>query len=207
MIKMMPIRMHFLRQWQKLDMAFLIILIVILILCVIGGNKPLVILSYFLFLTIGFVGAIGRTWIKRIAYKRSRKIGLKQISLFVFKETDQEVWYELHVMVPDKKTTQIGILRDYLKDHLTLYEFGKRHLKTVYFIGTSHSTFIKASEKACKQLDLEIYESNEILDPSARISSSEWKQIQKRFFSSSGLLEAPSNWKTFICKIKNEEER
>ncbi|AYB41731.1 hypothetical protein D5F52_26625 (plasmid) [Brevibacillus laterosporus] len=207
MTKMMPIRMHFLRQWQKFDKAILITLIVMQIIFVIGGNEPLVILSYFLFLTIGFIGVMGRTCIKKIAYKRSRKIGLKQISLFVFKETNHEIWYELHIMVPDKKTNQIGLLRDYLKDHLILYEFGKKHSKTVYFIGTSHSTFIKASEKACRQLNLEIYESDEILDPSARISSSDWKQIQKNFFRRSVILEAPNDWRTFICKIKNEEER
>ncbi|CAI8944401.1 putative DUF4191 family protein [Brevibacillus sp. IT-7CA2] len=207
--------MHKLRMWQKkslfLGWGMIVVVIILVLLHVMGILEDYVIyiasVLYVLTLYVIFWGLWKRKNIQRKWRNDSKRMGLKRIMVIPIQQEDKsEKHFELHIMHhPKEKITKVQLLREFIRDIETLYEYASQQRFDLVFIGTTHEIFRKAARKTVTKLGLEWQETDELHDPSApQMSVRDWKNAIKKLYGRQLDVAHPikEEWKTFIVRYK-----
>lgn len=190
--------MHYQRLWGYSEYVLLFLLAIVALI-----DTTAFFISYLAAFALIIFGRIKRKNIFTNMKRDADKIGLKRIGLIKVKETESEVWYEVHVLPPERPITSNGyqIIKEFIKDIPRLYEYARSHDKDVIYYGTSHDTFTKAWLKDWGRLGVHDHADGKNADPLAPYSS--WQQTMKRFYRGK-IAKMPDKveWRTTYTRIE-----
>ncbi|MGG1531491.1 hypothetical protein [Brevibacillus agri] len=202
------------RVWQKRDYRLFFGMTATAVICFLSHfyvgefllylASPLYVGTVFLV----FYGIGKRDAIKQGYYWEAKRMGLERTFLIPYNESDDEIWFEIHLMVPieKRKSTPVRVLRQYTRDLQRLYNFAKRYpKKRVVFVGTTHQTLTIAAMKEAKRLGLDYEIAPIIHDQSAPMTKREWREVLRKMYGGDQKIRAPAKgeWRTLIVRVEN----
>lgn len=198
--------MHSLRLWQRADILAAFLLLVIAIACL-NESRITSFILWSVALLILFVGLYARKRIINKACNHAEGMGLARTLLMPIRETDTEIWFELHLVPPKKESTPTKVLRELFRDHYVLLRYAQSFSKNVIYTGTTHDDLYKAIRSHLLRMGLELIEHPNLLDPSAPMSRWQWNNILRKFYSKNNSIrnqiKPPNQWRTYVCRIQN----
>jgi hypothetical protein len=206
--------MHDMRVWQKRDYRLFYGMIATAVICFFTHFYVGMFLLYLAApLYVGAVvlvlfGIGKRNAIKKRYYREAKRIGLERTFVIPYNESDDEIWFELHLMEPDEKqkSTPVRVLRQYTRDLQRLYDFAKTYpKKRVVFVGTTHQTLTVIAMKEAKRLGLDHEIAPIIHDQSAPMTKREWRGVLRKMYGDDQKIRAPAKgeWRTLIVRVEN----
>jgi hypothetical protein len=206
--------MHDMRVWQKRDYGVFFGMIATAVICFFTHFYVGMFLLYVAAaLYVGavvlvFNGIRKRDAIKKRYHREAKRMDLERTFVIPYNESDDEIWFELHLMEPDKKqkNTPVRILRQYIRDMQRLHDFARTYpKKRVVFVGTTHQTLTVAAMNAAKRLGLAYEVAPIIHDKSAPMTKREWRGVLRKMYGGDQKIRAPAKgeWRTLIVRVEN----
>lgn len=204
--------MHKLRVWQKADIYQAIGALVVAITAMTfqwaGENSSFLSGALCLYgVCVLLLGMRRRSSIQRVWQEESYRMGLKRI-LVIPLDGEQEKRFELHLMYPKESITKRQLLQEFVQDIQTLYDFAKKQMSRTVFIGTTHIDLWRVAQGVVEKLGLKWETADQLHDPYAPMSTSDWRQSIQKFYGRKNASKCPSKekWKTFIVKCEGGKE-
>ena len=202
------------RVWQKRDYRLFFGMTATAVICFLShfyvGEFLLYLVSplYVGTVFLVFYGIGKRDAIKQGYYWEAKRMGLERTFVIPYNESDDEIWFEIHLIEPVEKrrSTPIRVLRQYTRDLQRLYNFAKRYpKKRVVFVGTTHQTLTIAAMKEAKRLGLDYEIAPIIHDQSAPMTKREWREVLRKMYGGDQKIRAPAKgeWRTLIVRVEN----
>ncbi|MFS0557243.1 hypothetical protein [Brevibacillus sp. 179-C9.3 HS] len=202
------------RVWQKRDYRLFNGMMAIAVICFLTHyyvGMFLLCLAATLYVgavVLVFFGVAKRQAIKKKYYREAKQMGLERTFVIPYNESDDEIWFEIHLIEPGEKrrSTPIRVLRQYTRDLQRLYNFAKTYpKKRVVFVGTTHQTLTIAAMKEAKRLGLAYEVAPIIHDQSAPMTKREWRGVLRKMYGDEQNIRAPAKgeWRTLIVRVEN----